>query len=69
MEEHDDAVILTLRRTQSGPGGQSVRGVFRAGPIDLKPRVYTAAEAQRHTGVAYFDQIEKKKITHLTQVP
>lgn len=28
---------MSLNSIQSGPGGQSVRGVFRAGPIDLKP--------------------------------
>lgn len=31
------ALHLTLSNIYSGPGGRSVGGVFRAGPIDLKP--------------------------------
>lgn len=33
---------MSLNSIEIGPDGQSVRGVFGAGPIDLKPRVYTA---------------------------
>lgn len=28
---------MSLNSIHHGPGGQSVRGVFGAGPIDLKP--------------------------------